>query len=131
MIKRILNKLGLYTKEQYFELVEMLITSDNCIKHYSNALQASEEAKANAVKENEKLKSDYKNVVAALKVCEDEKRAILAENEDLRRAFENRKKQVDLLLKDFERVSEENKKLKKEVEKLRLKVVKSVKRKRR
>ena len=72
MIERILNKLGLYTKEQYFELVEMLVTSDNCIKHYSNALQASEEAKADAVKENGELKKEVEKL--RLKVARSVKR---------------------------------------------------------
>jgi len=130
MIERVLNRLGLYTKGQYVRL-ENLLHSCNDIRHQAiTSLLASEEAKANVIKENKKLKSDYENVVAALKVCEDEKRAILAENEDLRRALKNRKKQADLLLNDFEILSEENEELRKEVEKLRLKVAKSVKRRR-
>jgi len=118
MIEKILNKLGLYTERQYDELnneygvLELKIFKlEKQNKKLIEALKASEEAKANAVKENEKLKSDYKNVVAALKVCEDEKSELLAENDDLRRALENRKKQVDLLLNDFERASKENEEL--------------------
>ena len=129
MIERILNKLGVYTKEQYVRL-ENLLHSCNNIRHQAiKSLLASEEAKANVIEENKKLKSDYENVVAALKVCEDEKKNILAEKEDLKTAYENRKKQANLLLKDFEILSGENEELRKEVERLRLKVVRSVKRK--
>ena len=74
MIERVLNRLGLYTKGQYFELVEMLVTSGNCIKHYSNALEASEEAKANAIKENEELKKEIEKL--RLKVARSVKRRV-------------------------------------------------------
>jgi len=100
MIEKFLNKLGLYTKEQYLEV----------------------KAK------KEKVESDYENVIAALKVCEDEKRVILAENNNLKTAYENRKKQIDLLLSDFEKLEDEKEEFKKEIEKLRLKIARSVKR---
>jgi len=105
MLVKLLNKLGLYTEKQAYNIT----------------LKTIKELKADFIEENKKLKEDYKNVIAALKVCEDEKRELLFENEDLRRALENRKKQIDMLLKDFERVNDEN-------EKLRLKIAKSVKR---
>ena len=111
MLVKLLNKLGLYTEKQAYNIT----------------LKTIKELKADFIEENKKLKEDYKNVIAALKVCEDEKRELLFENEDLRRALENRKKQIDMLLKDFERVNDENEKLRLKIAK-RVKIAKSVKR---
>ena len=117
MIERVLNRLGLYTKGQYVRL-ENLLHSCNDIRHQAiTSLLASEEAKANVIKENKKLKSDYENVVAELK--------------DFREMLKNRNHIIDCMSKDLKKLKKENEELKKEVERLRLKVARSVKRKKR
>ena len=113
MFVRLLNKIGLYTAKQIKEIEFYTEEVEIRLEKYMSFCDSLGE-------ENEKLKQDYENLIAALRVCEDKKRELLLENEDLRRALENRKKQIDMFLKDFERVSDEN-------EKLRLKIAKSVK----
>ena len=79
MIERILNKLGLYTKKQFDSVYrrfkelegELMICKAGRVK-LAFAVKASEEAKADAVKENGELKKEVEKL--RLKVARGVKR---------------------------------------------------------
>ena len=79
MIERILNKLGFYTEKQFDSVYrrfkelegELMICKAGRVK-LAFAIKASEEAKANAVKENKELKKEIERL--RLKVVKSVKR---------------------------------------------------------
>jgi len=69
MLVKLLNKLGLYTEKQAYNIT----------------LEAIKKLRVDFVRENKRLKQDYENMIASLKVCEENKKELLDENEKLKK----------------------------------------------
>ena len=59
---KLLNKLGFYTKEQYLEMKFYCIAFESKVKKLASELVACENAKAEAIEENRKLKKELEEL---------------------------------------------------------------------